>query len=293
MQILLPVRGDETPGRTDVAIAALALAAALAPWLVSLVSSLAQPQSYHHFADQRVLWGLPHALNVLSNLPFLLVGLIGLAAVPRTMIFEPAARAARAPWSAMFIGVVLTAPGSACYHLDPSDATLVWDRLPMALGFAGLVAGTLADRAPRLGWPLLVALSTTGIGTVICWSLDGNLVPYLAMQAGYLSIALVATAAIRSPYTRAGWLYAAAALYAGALGAERMDRAIDTLLGGVVSGHTLKHLLAAAAIFVIYLMLRSRRVRGRVLPEGPPGERTIQGPCPGAITAGANPEDPH
>jgi hypothetical protein len=260
VQIPLNARAGGAARRTEVAIARLALAASLAPWLVTLVlPPLAQPQSYHDFADQRVLWGVPHALNVLSNLAFLLVGLAGLAALPTTMNFEVAARPPRLPWLVMFVGVALTAPGSAYYHLDPNDATLVWDRLPMALGLAGLVAGTLADRAPRLGWPLVLALTTTGVATVIYWSLSGDLVPYLVMQAGFLGTALIATAAIASPYDRAAWLYAAAALYAGALGAERLDRALGALFGGVVSGHTLKHLLAAAAIALIYLMLRRRR----------------------------------
>ena len=37
-----------------------------------------QPAGYHDFADQTVLFGIPHACDVLSNLPFAAVALWGL-----------------------------------------------------------------------------------------------------------------------------------------------------------------------------------------------------------------------
>lgn len=244
-------------------LAAFALVAVLAPWLTAwLAPPFAQPQAYHDFADQRTLLGVPHALNVLSNLGFLIVGLIGLAAFDRLRFVAPG-RAARAPWWVLFVGVTLTAAGSAWYHLDPQDATLVWDRLPMAFAFSGLIAGTLAERAPRLSWPLLVAFTLVGTGSVLYWRAIGNLLPYLVMQSGFIVIAVAATALMRAPATRAGWLYGAAALYAAAMVSEKLDHPIDALTGGVVSGHTLKHVFAAAAAYVVYRMLRHRAILGR------------------------------
>ena len=243
-------------------IALMALCAAAAPWLVaSVLPPMTQPQSYHDFADQRTLWGIPHALNVLSNLPFVVVGLMGLQALATRVRFVSTERAERAPWIVLFIGVALTGLGSAYYHLDPNDATLVWDRLPMALGFAGLVAGTLADRAVRLAWLLLAVLVGVGTGAVITWAVLGNLVPYLVMQAGFIAVALAATVMIRSPYSHAGVLYAAVVLYAAAIVCERLDHPINATLGGVVSGHTLKHLFAAAGGYAIYRMLLMRRAQ--------------------------------
>jgi hypothetical protein len=52
-----------------------------------------------------------------------------------------------------------------------------------------------------------------------------------------------------------------------ALVCERFDKAIAAALGGSVSGHTLKHLLAAIALLVIVGMLRARR-RSRASPAG-------------------------
>lgn len=246
-------------------VTVLAVCALLAPWLVSwLLPPFAQPQSFHNYADQRVLLGLPHAADVLSNLPFLAVGALGLHFVlcswrvrnPATFS-EPLAVW---PYALLFAGVVLTAFGSAWYHAQPSDATLLWDRLPMALGFAGLVAGTLMDRAPQRILLWLLAFAAVGAGSVIYWHVSGNLMPYLVMQVGFIASALIATAFIPSSYTHANGVYAAAGLYVIALIFERLDHQVYGLLGGLISGHTLKHLFACAAIAMVLSMLRARRV---------------------------------
>ena len=90
---------------------------------------LTQDQSYHQFADQRTIFGIPNFWNVVSNLPFLAVGVAGLRRFrndPATVVF--------------FLGVLLTGVGSSYYHWDPNDDTLFWDRLPMTLSFAAILA---------------------------------------------------------------------------------------------------------------------------------------------------------
>jgi hypothetical protein len=253
MSVRFPTAPDAPRNAGTTLVVAITLVASLAPWLAgALLAPVAQPQSYHNFCDQRAFLRIPNALNVLSNLPFLLVGLLGLRALPGLT---------QGPWAVMFLGVGLTAIGSSYYHLDPNDATLVWDRLPMTVAFAGLVAGTLADRVPRLTWPLLAVLLAVGAGSVLYWALRGNLVPYIAVQAGFIGAALAATAAVRSPYTLATRIYLASALYAGAMIAERYDFEISALLANTVSGHTLKHLLAAASAYVLLRMLVERRLQ--------------------------------
>jgi len=243
----------------------LAFFALLAPWFAAwLLPPFAQPQSYHDYADQRFWLGLPHAADVLSNLPFLAVGALGLHFVLhgwRTK--NPAAfsdQRAAWPYALLFAGVVLTAFGSVWYHAQPNDATLLWDRLPMAFGFAGLVAGTLTDRAPQRILQWLFAFAAVGAGTVLYWHASGNLVPYLVMQAGFITTALIATAWIPSRYTHANRIYAAAGLYAVAMIFEGLDHQLYALLGGLISGHTLKHLAACAGIVVVYSMLRARQL---------------------------------
>ena len=249
-------------------ISLLALCALLAPWLAAwLLPAFAQPQSYHDYADQRACLGLSHAADVLSNLPFLAVGALGLHFVlhgwhtKNRNAFSDQRGAW--PYVLLFLGVSLTAFGSASYHAQPNDMTLVWDRLPMALGFAGLVAGTLTDRAPQRISQLLLAFAAVGAGTVLYWHVSENLVPYLVMQVGFIAVALIATARITSRYTHANRVYAAAGLYAVAVIFERLDHQVYALLGGWISGHTLKHLIACAAIGVVLSMLRARRLSAR------------------------------
>ena len=230
------------------ALAVPFLAAALLP-------AVAQWQSYHDFADQRTLLGIPHGLNVLSNLPFLAVGALGVGQLRR----GTHDRAVIRTYGLFFAGALLTAFGSAWYHLDPRDSTLVWDRLPIALGFAGLVAATLADRQPRRAALYSAAFAVVGVAAVLHWAWSGNLLPYLLVQASFMAAALFVTARVPSLYTHARWLYGAAALYGMALVCERLDKAIESVSGGL-SGHTLKHLLAALGLCVIYEMLRRRKV---------------------------------
>ena len=246
-------------------VTVLAGCALLAPWVGAwLLPPFAQPQSFHYYADQRVLLGLPHAADVLSNLPFLAIGTLGLHFLLHSWRTQnPAAfsnQHATWPYVLLFAGIVLTAFGSAWYHAQPNDATLLWDRLPMAFGFAGLVAGTLMDRAPQRTSPWLLAFAAVGAGTVIYWHAFGNLVPYLVMQVGFITAALVATAWIRPLYTHGKRIYAATGLYLIAVILERLDHQVYGLLGGWVSGHTLKHLFACAAIAVVLSMLHARRL---------------------------------
>lgn len=86
---------------------------------------LLQDQAYHQFADQRELFGIPNFWNVVSNLPFVAVGAVGLLRFHRDVTT-----------TVLFAGIFLTGFGSSYYHLDPNDSTLFWDRLPMTICFS-------------------------------------------------------------------------------------------------------------------------------------------------------------
>ena len=247
----------ETTSPHAVTVGILALLALIAPWLAAaLLPAVAQPQAYHQFADQRSWLGVPHAANVLTNLPFLLIGAFGLV-----IVWQRRASSAAAGYVALFAGGVLTAFGSAWYHAAPSDATLVWDRLPIAVAFAGLVAGTLADRVPAWSGRLALAFVATAVATVLYWQSTGNLLPYLLMQACFVAVALLATARVPSTATHARGLYVVTALYALAVLCERFDAVIAASTNGIVSGHPLKHVVAAAALCSVVVMLQRRRGR--------------------------------
>ena len=142
------------------AVAATAVAFALPP--------VAQDPAYHDFADRRRIWGVPNALNVLSNLPFTVVGALGVSVAWRGG--GPAWE--RAALLALFGGVGLTGFGSAWYHLAPTTATLFWDRLPMTLAFMALLALTLGERVSERAGPWLLPLCLgAGVGSVVHWQL--------------------------------------------------------------------------------------------------------------------------
>src|SRR5947208_12145118 len=111
-----------------------------------------QDPTYHDFADRRTFFGIPNFFDVTSNLAFLLVGIAGL----RTCLRNGFDRS-RYAWIALFAGVTLVSVGSAYYHWDPSNQTLLWDRLPITIGFMGLFAALLGEYiGERLGMLLLV-----------------------------------------------------------------------------------------------------------------------------------------
>lgn len=226
-----------------------------------------QDQRYHSFADDRTWSGIDNAANTLSNLPLLAIGLLGLvllwrnSAATRTLRFEvPAERYA---YGALFGAVALTGIGSMYYHLAPDDARLVWDRLPISLAFTALVAAMLSERVSvNAGTRLLLPLLLFGAGSVFYWrwsALQGaeNLVPYGIAQYGSILAVFVLAVTRRSRYTHGGYVFGVLVLYALAKVAEMLDTSIFEL-GRIVSGHTLKHLLASLAVLLLIRMLQVR-----------------------------------
>jgi len=232
-----------------------------------LLPAMPQPPDYHAFADAQTFWSVPNALNVLSNLPFLVAGMLGFAWVARGggNFIDP--REAL-PYRVFFLGALLTSAGSAYYHLAPDNARLVWDRVPMTLGFAGLVSAALAERADaRVGLRLLWPLMIIGALSVIYWHATesvghGNVIPYGLYQAwSILAIVLLIAAFPARRYSHGSLLAWAAGWYGLAKIFETFDHEVFGLTGGWVSGHTLKHLLAAGAVFAVLRQLRLRRAQ--------------------------------
>ncbi len=58
-----------------------------------------------------------------------------------------------------------------------------------------------------------------------------------------------------------GCCCSALAVYLVSKLAEHYDRAVFALTGEIISGHSLKHLLAATALLVVYGMLRRRTIQ--------------------------------
>jgi hypothetical protein len=243
--------------------------AALAAAILFAGPPLPQSASYHAFADRRTLLGIPHCLNILSNFPFLVVGVLGLhAALRRDAAGDGRpfrTRGEAVPYALFFLDVALTAFGSSHYHLDPTNDRLTWDRLPMALAFTALFAAVLGDRlGPGVGRAALVLLVLVGVGSVLYWHWTeqqgrGDLRPYFVVQFGP-ALALPLLLLLFPPrYTGSRYLWLALLWYVLAKVFEHpLEHAIFSL-GHVVSGHTLKHLAAAGSAYCVLRMVQCRR----------------------------------
>jgi hypothetical protein len=126
---------------------------------------------------------------------------------PRTVF---AAASERVPYAVFFVGMVLTAIGSAYYHLAPNNERLFWDRLPMVIAFMSLLAAQVVDRHDvRVGLALLPPLLLVGIASVLYWRTTeragvGNVLPYAILQAYAVGILLLIALSQPSRYTRGG-----------------------------------------------------------------------------------------
>jgi hypothetical protein len=74
--------------------------------------AIPQPPGYHQFADQRRAFGIANFFDVASNAGFLIAGLAGLIIVWSGRARFEFARE-RWPWTVFFLGLLLTAFGSA------------------------------------------------------------------------------------------------------------------------------------------------------------------------------------
>ncbi|HYC78984.1 MAG TPA: alkaline phytoceramidase [Planctomycetota bacterium] len=263
------------PRRVGLLLAAFAAATFGA---VHFFPRVPQDPAYHDYADVRSCCGVPNTADVVSNAPFLVVGLLGLAACRRGGRARFVDDRERAPWRTFFVGVTLTAFGSTWYHLAPTNASLAWDRLPMTVAFCGLVAALLAERfGPRVGTRALAPLLLFGAASVAWWRFtesrgEGDLRWYGFVQFFPILFAPALWASTRPRYDRLKDFGVAALWYGAAKALELGDRAVFEALGGVVSGHTLKHLAAAlaCAAFVTHL------VRRRPVAGGSPAETAVR-----------------
>jgi hypothetical protein len=251
--------------RTDQRALGLWLLAAALAGLAVLLPPLAQPPAYHDFADQRACRGLPNCLDTASNALFVLAGAIGLLLMRRVgrVVFREQREAM--PYRLVFVGAVLIGFGSGYYHLDPANERLLWDRLAMMLAFMAWFAAIVGERvSPRVGLRLLPLFLAAGLGSVAWWGWSeargiGDLRFYLLVQLIPVLLVPLLLRLYPPRYSGDRVILAVIGLYLLSLLFDLGDRAVFEFSGGRVSGHTLKHVIAAAAVLVVALHLRRRR----------------------------------
>lgn len=256
--------------RTTVAMFLASVAAAV------VYGPVPQPQAFHDYADRRTIFEIPNAIDVLSSWPFLLVGIAAVRAALRSgSDASPPPRWERLAFGVYGVGVALTAFASATYHRDPRDATLVFDRVPMTVAFSAFLALVLGERlGERVGRSALSPLVVAGLASVgyWAWSLGGapggDLRPYLLAKFFPGLAAVVLLLLVPEPRETRGPIAQSLALFAVATALEWKDKEVFRATGGLVSGHTLKHLVAAAAAACL-LGWFARRRAARACPGTP------------------------
>ena len=209
--------------------------------MISFLDPIPQDLAYHQFVDARSWLGIPNAWNVLSNLPFVIVGLAALQWLARQPLPH------RKMWVVFFIGITLTGFGSAYYHWTPNNDTLVWDRLPMTIAFMAFFSALVTERVgERVGSWLFVPLVALGIGSVDYWHVTDDLRLYALVQFGPMLLIPLILATRPAKYLRTRDVVIVLGWYVAAKVLEQVDARIYSW-GGVISGHALKHFAAAMA----------------------------------------------
>lgn len=224
---------------------------------------LPQDPCYHHFADTRGVQTFPNVMDVVSNLPFMMIGFFGAG----WLINSKVSWKKKGKYGLLFAGILLTGLGSAYYHWGPENDTLLWDRLPMTIIFTVFFAIFLSDTIGKeAGKIALMVLLPLGIASVCYWYLTevsglGDLRPYIMVQ--YFPMVLIPLLLLykRPFYMRE--LVFILVLYMLAKVMEVYDKAVFDMLEWV-SGHTLKHLFSAAATWVMFLIVKKKMEIGRL-----------------------------
>ncbi len=233
------------------------IAIVLAPllYLLFLHAPIPQDKGYHFFADVRTCLGIQNFGNVASNLAFLLVGVIG-----AWWCYRNLKAGARLSWFIFFTGVALVFAGSGYYHATPNDDTLLWDRLPMTIAFMGLFAALVGEHlGAQFEKPVLILGLVIGIVSVFWWRHTDDLRIYVWVQGAPLLAIPFIIGMFPARYTHRLYLLYGLLFYALAKVAEYYDPETYALTSQLISGHSVKHLLAAMAPLCLVLMLWRRQ----------------------------------
>ncbi len=229
-----------------------------------IFDAIPQDDNYHRFSDTSELLSVPNALNVLSNIPFIVVGFLGLAAlhkkVDQTLNIIESNRSA---YYILFLGVALVGVGSSYYHLWPNNDTLVWDRVPMTIAFMALFSIIIGEFVSvKAGRTLLVPLLLVGFGSVLYWWFTenngvGDLRFYAVVQFFPILVIPILLIFFKSKYDGVWGYWALLSTYIVAKLFEECDHQVHEALG-FVSGHTIKHLFPALGIYILIFVYRKR-----------------------------------
>ncbi|NOQ63635.1 MAG: alkaline phytoceramidase [Methyloprofundus sp.] len=247
------------------ALRLIAVLGAITVLVLLNMNPIPQDLAYHHFADTKAVLAIPNMLNVVSNLPFLYIGGLGLYHLLFTKSLH-IIEANKPAYIAFFLGAALVGIGSSYYHLSPNNQTLLWDRLPMTIAFMGLCSVIISEfMSVEIGKSLLIPFLVLGISSVFYWDYTeshgaGDLRFYAIIQFFPLFAIPIILLSFKAKYQQVSAYWWLLATYLIAKVFELLDTQTYALLN-IISGHSLKHICAAVGA---YILLRSYQARKTV-----------------------------
>lgn len=208
-----------------------------------MIPPIEQDNNYHNFSDDLIFSGIPNFWNVISNLPFLIIGIFGLSQLKRI-------EKANLQFYLFFIGVSLIAFGSGYYHYNPNNNTLIWDRLPMTVTFTALISIVISEFIDyNKGKKLLLPFVLLGIFSIFYWVKFNDLRLYVLIQFyPIIAIPVILLSFKKKSKSTIGFWYLLIA-YLIAKIFETYDSEIHSKLK-ILSGHTLKHIMAFVGLYL-------------------------------------------
>jgi len=234
--------------------------------LLLFASPITLPEDYHNFADQRSLFLIPNFLDVVSNVPFAVLGIYGVCYLARNKRGTYSRDfITKLPFLGFFLAIIFVMLGSGYYHWAPADGPLLYDRVPIVIAFMCLFSGFISDRLNSVsfvlyGMPCLIVFSLGTLG----WDLfhaakGGDLRFYLFVQVCPIVILpIICRLYPRARLTTEKHLWQMISWYVLAKFFEYFDSHIFRLTLETLSGHTLKHLAASMAVVSVICMLRHK-----------------------------------
>lgn len=178
--------------------------------------TIAKQINYCDFADKRCIHGIPNIGDVISNLAFILAGFY-------QYVYNDNIN--------LGIICILIGIGSTYFHWTPSLITLYWDRLPMIIGMAYIMYQYTEIAFQELLLHGLLSLEyrerTNDLSLYVAYQL--NMIIFLIWTNGF-SLPVI--------------------FYIMAKEFEDYDKEVYTATKQIISGHTIKHILAGIAMLI-------------------------------------------
>ena len=201
-----------------------------------ITNKIPLPLEYHNFADQRSFLGIPNTMDVISNIAILIPAIYLLQVRKKKSTIS----------NLLILHLVLLSVASSYYHWNPSDETIFWDILMIAVTIM-LVTIIISDT--EYG----IILYGLGIMSILYWRYTGDLRLYILILIGvplyivfkyhknselrnYLIVFVIANILLRLT--------------------EHNDHLVYQITGNQISGHTLKHVFAGIMMMSVIKILQ-------------------------------------